>query len=369
VTELWATRFPPPKVPGKPSQRDALNRIVGTLDLHECARAVLHVLCDQADGAGIAYPKTATLVRLSGCKRAAVYVALTELKAAELVERYPTIRDPDDPRLARRRNPRARHGQGPTVTVLGRALRVAAGLRDLNMSEHLGLVPAGAQNRSTGLPKTERKASAGAGLRPVSGEQLPHGGSSDADDGGSAEGEWTPRMDSLNRDETPAYQGVQRESHWTPKNLGTEERLTETSTVGAKAPTRDVDDEATKEDDVTNRIIAFALARTTEQPSPFVSPLAAPLTEPLVAVRLGDEGYVAFLKALHRLDVLDHAELLAWLALHGATMRGTLPPLCSDSAALDALARELSRENGSAEQEVSVSQQPPGAASAQLTAW
>ena len=47
----------------------------------------------------------------------------------------------------------------------------------------------------------------------------------------------------------------------------------------------------------------------------------------IVARRLGDGGFVNFLKELHRLGVLQHAELLDWLALHGSVLRATEPPL------------------------------------------
>ena len=47
----------------------------------------------------------------------------------------------------------------------------------------------------------------------------------------------------------------------------------------------------------------------------------------IVARRLGEEGYVVFLKELHRLGVLQHAELLNWLTLHGHVLRATEPPL------------------------------------------
>jgi hypothetical protein len=65
----------------------------------------------------------------------------------------------------------------------------------------------------------------------------------------------------------------------------------------------------------------------------------------LVATRLGDLGFVAFAKGLHRLDVIDHDELLRWLELHGDVIRATEPPLDDgerfDEDALLALAREF----------------------------
>ena len=47
----------------------------------------------------------------------------------------------------------------------------------------------------------------------------------------------------------------------------------------------------------------------------------------IVARRLGEEGFVVFLQELHWLGVLQHAELLAWLSLHGAVLRAIEPPL------------------------------------------
>ena len=47
----------------------------------------------------------------------------------------------------------------------------------------------------------------------------------------------------------------------------------------------------------------------------------------IVARRLGEEGCVTFLKELHRLGVLQHADLLAWLELHGRVLRVIEPPL------------------------------------------
>jgi hypothetical protein len=47
----------------------------------------------------------------------------------------------------------------------------------------------------------------------------------------------------------------------------------------------------------------------------------------IVARRLGEGGYVPFLKELHRLGVLQHAELLTWLELHGRVLRMVEPPL------------------------------------------
>ena len=47
----------------------------------------------------------------------------------------------------------------------------------------------------------------------------------------------------------------------------------------------------------------------------------------IVARRVGEEGFLTYVKALHRLGVLQHPELLNWLALHGHVLRATEPPL------------------------------------------
>ena len=56
----------------------------------------------------------------------------------------------------------------------------------------------------------------------------------------------------------------------------------------------------------------------------FRAPTAAPV---VVARRVGELGFVEFAKACHRLEVIDHAELLGWLGLHGAVMRRASRPL------------------------------------------
>jgi hypothetical protein len=45
------------------------------------------------------------------------------------------------------------------------------------------------------------------------------------------------------------------------------------------------------------------------------------------AVRIGEEGFVAFLHELRRLGVLTQPDVIAWLALHGAVLRRTESPL------------------------------------------
>ncbi len=47
----------------------------------------------------------------------------------------------------------------------------------------------------------------------------------------------------------------------------------------------------------------------------------------LVARGVGELGFVEFAKACHRLEVIDQAELLGWLGLHGAVMRWASRPL------------------------------------------
>jgi hypothetical protein len=65
------------------------------------------------------------------------------------------------------------------------------------------------------------------------------------------------------------------------------------------------------------------------------------------AVPIGTSGFIAFAKELHQLGVLRYPELLSWLELHGAVIRGTEPPLDQgegiDEEAFSALREELGR--------------------------
>jgi hypothetical protein len=73
----------------------------------------------------------------------------------------------------------------------------------------------------------------------------------------------------------------------------------------------------------------------------------APSAAPVVAHHIGEVGFVAFVKACHRLDVLDRGELLRLLGLHGAVLRATHRPLDEGEGippeALQALAQVLGR--------------------------
>lgn len=57
----------------------------------------------------------------------------------------------------------------------------------------------------------------------------------------------------------------------------------------------------------------------------------------IVARRLGEEGFLTYVKALQRLGVLQHAELLNWLTLHGHVLRATEPPLATGDGVPDSL--------------------------------
>lgn len=67
-------------------------------------------------------------------------------------------------------------------------------------------------------------------------------------------------------------------------------------------------------------------------------------TPAVVARRLGEPGYVRFVKRLAELGVLDREERRGWIALHGAVLRATEPPLDDgtgpDEQALTALVAE-----------------------------
>jgi hypothetical protein len=47
----------------------------------------------------------------------------------------------------------------------------------------------------------------------------------------------------------------------------------------------------------------------------------------LQAAHVGSEGFVRFVKRLHRLGVIDHDELLDWLRLRGCVVRAIGQPL------------------------------------------
>jgi hypothetical protein len=68
------------------------------------------------------------------------------------------------------------------------------------------------------------------------------------------------------------------------------------------------------------------------------------LPTPIRAARLGDPGFVSFVLRLHVEDVLDHNELIAWLHLHGAVMRATLPPLDTGEGIPEDALRTLQEE-------------------------
>ncbi len=64
----------------------------------------------------------------------------------------------------------------------------------------------------------------------------------------------------------------------------------------------------------------------------------------IVARRLGEDGFVTFLKELQRLGVLQHPELLGWLALHGRVLRIIEPPLDTGDGVPDGLIELLLKD-------------------------
>jgi hypothetical protein len=64
----------------------------------------------------------------------------------------------------------------------------------------------------------------------------------------------------------------------------------------------------------------------------------------LVAVRLGEPGFVHYLHRVRDLDVLDRDELLTWLRLHGWIMRATGEPLDTGSGIDEETFASLQRE-------------------------
>lgn len=62
------------------------------------------------------------------------------------------------------------------------------------------------------------------------------------------------------------------------------------------------------------------------------------------ACRIGEQGFTAYVRELHRLHVVTRGEVLSWLALHGVVIRSCEPPL-DDGRGLDEQAfAELERE-------------------------
>lgn len=129
---------------GLPSETRALHRVVDRLELVDASRAVLRVLCEMADGAGFCWPSVEKLMRESGYSRRSVFRALRELEDGGHLARYSQLRDPE--RYGTHLPQRARHGQGLSVYRVGAALRASAGLRYVDVVEHLGLRPRGPQS-------------------------------------------------------------------------------------------------------------------------------------------------------------------------------------------------------------------------------
>jgi hypothetical protein len=226
--------MPPPHVRGLPSQGQELRRAVGRLELTSRARAVLGVLCEKADGAGFCHPSVQLLIRESGYARRSVFRALGELERDGHLSRYPTLRD--RARYGEHLPRNARQGQGPTIYRVGSALRTAAGLLDVDLTEHLGLVAA-EPDRAVALPDTEPLAPPESATLapPVVG---------------------TPQWHPPNRDVLPASSGVPRGRGWHPSTENgrpfTEERL---------VPSRG---EGTHDDETGDETLLAALARSTE---------------------------------------------------------------------------------------------------------
>jgi hypothetical protein len=127
---------------------------VDRLDLRDAPKAVLRVLCEMANGAGLCWPRVKTLMRESGYSKPQVYRALNVLEAAAHVERFRYLRDPRD---ERRRKPhleqQATVGQGPSIYRIGASLRASAGLIEVDVAEILGLrvAPAEAPDETPGI--------------------------------------------------------------------------------------------------------------------------------------------------------------------------------------------------------------------------
>jgi Helix-turn-helix domain len=142
AARVWATRLPS-HVKGQPSETCALHRVVDRLELTDASRAVLRVICQMADGAGFCWPSVRRLIQDSGYSGRSVFRALRDLQDGGHVDRYAHLRDPQ--RYGTYLPHRARHGQGVSVYRVGASLRAAAGLRHVNVVEHLGLRLGGPQ--------------------------------------------------------------------------------------------------------------------------------------------------------------------------------------------------------------------------------
>ena len=66
----------------------------------------------------------------------------------------------------------------------------------------------------------------------------------------------------------------------------------------------------------------------------------------LQAPLLGQPGFIAFLYALRRLQVLTQDELIAWVGLHREMMRLLEPPLDDGSGLDERVFAELERDLG-----------------------
>ena len=66
----------------------------------------------------------------------------------------------------------------------------------------------------------------------------------------------------------------------------------------------------------------------------------------LRAAHVGTPGFVEYVHRLAELGVLDREERLRWVALHGAVLRATEPPLDQGDGVPDGLIEQLIREAG-----------------------
>jgi hypothetical protein len=124
----------------------------------------------------------------------------------------------------------------------------------------------------------------------------------------------------------------------TPSSEGTSagaETETETTPAGNDhvGTTSEVDAAHTREDTTDNEAFLAGVRSLQDERENKPSPFQAPA---LVAHRVGDEGFIRFVRALGRLGVLNGDEVRAWHSLHGATMRAALPPLDAGDGIPDA---------------------------------
>ena len=95
MSDRLVSRYRLPHVKGQPSQAKAAAKALERLTADANERAVLRVIVDHADGAGVCFLTVERITELAGigCKRT-VQRTRARLEAKELLERIPSLRQP-----------------------------------------------------------------------------------------------------------------------------------------------------------------------------------------------------------------------------------------------------------------------------------